>query len=84
MRRRHPVFRGRTRRNEGEWGNLFALGAQQERAVAIQLCQQQAERQQRTSKALRCGGVEMLKMRMHPLTIAQPPQQFKDTRTSRV
>ena len=64
-------------RSEEEWGNLFALGAQQERGCAILLGQRQAERQQRTNEALRCGDGEWLKMRLHCRTIAQPPQQFK-------
>ncbi len=57
MQQRPPDFRERTQRNKGEWGNLFALGAQQR-----QRC---AERQQRANKALRCGGDGLLKMRMH-------------------
>ncbi len=34
------LFKGKNGRSRGEWGNLFALGAQQERAVAILLGQQ--------------------------------------------
>lgn len=65
MQQRRPVFRERTWRNGWEWGNLFALGAQQR--------QRQAERQQRANKALRCGGGELLEVRLHTRTIAQPP-----------
>lgn len=51
-------FSGKERSaTEGGWGNLFALGAQQR--------QRQAKRQQRANKALRCGGGELLELRVH-------------------
>ena len=65
MQQRIPVLRKERGATEGEWGNLFALGAQQR--------QRQAERQQRANKALRCGGGELLEVRAHCPTIAHRP-----------
>ena len=72
---RLPNLMDQTWRNGGEWGNLFALGAQQ---------RQQAERrqQQRANDAQACEGCDggLLNMRLHPRTIAQSRAAFKPPR----
>ena len=65
------LFSGEKRgATEESGGNLFALGAQQQR-------QRQAERQQRAIEAQRCSGGELLGMRLHSRNIAQRKEHFK-------